>query len=152
MIFLYIGLPLAVAAILPLVGKMSKRLLPDLLSNAVFLSLLVYAATGAKTLLAGGPIVQQVRWLGEAVNIRIALDGFSLFMLMAIQLVSLCVGLFSINYMDHYGAKANYYALLLVMVAGMNGLVLSNDLFNVYIFLEVAAIASYALVAYGLER
>ena len=63
----------------------------------------------------------------------------------------MCVGLYSINYMEHYGAKANYYALLLVMVAGMNGLVLSQDLFSVYIFLEVAAVASYALVAYGLE-
>jgi multicomponent Na+:H+ antiporter subunit D len=133
------------------VGKVSKRRLPDLLSNAVFLSLLVYALTGARTLLAQGPIIQQVRWLGEAVNIRVALDGFGLFMLMAIQLVSLGVGLYSIDYMERYGAKANYYALLLVMVAGMNGMVLSNDLFNVYIFLEVAAIASYALVAYGLE-
>jgi multicomponent Na+:H+ antiporter subunit D len=151
LIFLYIGLPLAVAALLPLVGKVSKRRLPDLLSNAVFLSLLVYALTGARKLLAQGPIIQQVQWLGEAVNIRVALDGFGLFMLMAIQLVSLGVGLYSIDYMERYGAKANYYALLLVMVAGMNGMVLSNDLFNVYIFLEVAAIASYALVAYGLE-
>jgi len=150
LIFIYIGLPLAVAAVLPLVGKASKRVLPDFLSNAVLLGLLVYAVTGAKTLLAQGPIVQQVRWLGEAVNIRIALDGFSLFLLMTIQLVSLCVGLYSINYMEHYGAKANYYALLLVMVAGMNGLVLSQDLFSVYVFLEVAAVASYALVAYGL--
>ena len=53
--------------------------------------------------------------------------------------------------MKHYGSKANYYALFLVMIAGMNGLVLSADLFNVYIFLEVAAVASYALVAFGLE-
>lgn len=151
MIFLYIGLPLAVAAVLPLAGKASKKVLPDLLSNAVLAGLLVYAATGARALLAQGPIVQQVRWFGDAVNIRIALDGFSLFMLMAIQLVSLCVALYSINYMEHYGAKANYHALLLVMVAGMNGLVLSQDLFSVYIFLEVAAVASYALVAYGLE-
>jgi len=152
LIFLYIGLPLAVAAVLPLVGKASKRVLPDILANAALAGLLVYAATGARALLAQGPIVQQVRWLGEAVNIRIALDGFSLFMLMAIQLVSLCVGLYSINYMEHYGAKGNYYALYLVMIAGMNGLVLSTDLFGVYIFLEVAAVASYALVAYGLGR
>ncbi|MCK7471579.1 MAG: hypothetical protein MZU95_13005 [Desulfomicrobium escambiense] len=51
-------------------------------------------------------------WLGEAVNIRLALDGFSLFMLVAISLVGLAVSLFSIDYMEHYGAKANYYALL----------------------------------------
>jgi multicomponent Na+:H+ antiporter subunit D len=54
--------------------------------------------------------------------------------------------------MEHYGAKANYYALFLVMIAGMNGLVLATDLFNVYLFMEVAAVASYALVAFGLGR
>ena len=48
MIFLYIGLPLVVAAILPLVGKVSKKVLPDLLANGVFLFLLVYAVTGGR--------------------------------------------------------------------------------------------------------
>ena len=152
MILLYIGLPLLVAAILPLLGKVSKKALPDVLGNATLAVLLVYAATGARDLLSGGPIVQRLSWFGETVNLQVAVDGFGLFMLMVIQLVSLAVGLYSIAYMDHYGAKANYYALLLVMVAGMNGLVLANDLFNVYIFLEVAAVASYALVAYGLEH
>jgi multicomponent Na+:H+ antiporter subunit D len=38
------------------------------------------------------------------------------------------------------------------MVAGMNGLLLATDLFQVYLFIEVAAIASYALVAFGLEH
>jgi multicomponent Na+:H+ antiporter subunit D len=145
-------LPLLVAAILPLLGKVSKKALPDVLGNATLAVLLVYAATGARDLLSGGPIVQRLSWFGETVNLQVAVDGFGLFMLMVIQLVSLAVGLYSIAYMDHYGAKANYYALLLVMVAGMNGLVLANDLFNVYIFLEVAAVASYALVAYGLEH
>jgi len=152
LIFLYIALPLAVAAVLPLVGKISKKALPDLLGNATLAFLLVYTATGAKALLAGGPLVQRLSWFGETVNLQVSVDGFGLFMLLAVQLVSLAVGLFSVNYMDHYGAKANYYALLLVMIAGMNGLILSADLFNVYIFLEVAAVASYALVAYGLEH
>jgi multicomponent Na+:H+ antiporter subunit D len=152
LLFLYLGLPLLVAALLPLVGKVSKKALPDLLGNATLAFLFVYAATGARTIIAGGPVVQRLSWFGETVNLQVAVDGLGLFMLMAIQLVSLAVGLFSIDYMEHYGAKANYYALLLVMVAGMNGLVLSTDLFNVYIFLEVAAVASYALVAYGLEH
>ena len=71
-------------------------------------------------------------------------------MLVAVSLVGLAASLFSIDYMEHYGAKANYYALYLVMIAGMNGLVLVTDLFGVYLFLEVAAVASYALVAFGL--
>jgi multicomponent Na+:H+ antiporter subunit D len=151
-IFLYIALPLAVAAVLPLVGKISKRLLPDLMANSVFFILLVMAATGGKQLAASGPFVQKLDWLGETFNIQVAVDGFSQFMLLAIALICLAVGLFSINYMEHYGSKAVYYALLLVMAAGMNGLVLVADLFQVYIFLEVAAVASYALVAYGLQH
>jgi len=152
LIFLFIGAPLLVAALMPLIGKISKKFLPDLLSNAVFLFLLVLAATTGRQMISQGPVLKQLQWLGEPINIQVAVDGFSLFMLMAISLVTLCVGLFSINYMDHYGSKANYYALLLMMVAGMNGLVLVTDLFGIYLFLEVAAIASYALVAYGLEH
>ena len=152
MIFLFIGLPLMVAALLPLLGKLSKRFLPDLLANAVFLFLFVLALTSGRQMISQGPVLKQLNWLGEALSIQVAVDGFSLFMLMTIALLTLCVGLFSINYMEHYGAKANYYALLLMMMAGMNGLVLVTDLFGVYLFLEVAAVASYALVAYGLEQ
>ena len=152
MIILFVALPLVVAGILPLVGKVSRRVVPDLLANAALLFLLVYAAIAGRHLIAGGPVLQQLSWFGEPVAIRLALDGFSLLMLLAIALVGLAACLFSIDYMEHYGAKANYYALFLVMIAGMNGLVLATDLFNVYLFMEVAAVASYALVAFGLGQ
>jgi len=35
------------------------------------------------------------------------------------------------------------------MIAGMNGVVLSGDIFNLFVFLEIASIASYALVGFG---
>ena len=38
------------------------------------------------------------------------------------------------------------------MVAGMNGVVLSGDLFNIFVFLEISVISSYALVAFGVEK
>ena len=150
MIILFVALPLVVAGVLPLIGKLSRRVVPDLLANAALLFLVVYAVAAGRPLIGNGPVIQQFALLGESVNLRLALDGFSLLMLLAVSLVGLCVSLFSIDYMEHYGAKANYYALLLIMIAGMNGLVLSTDLFNVYVFLEVAAVASYSLVAFGL--
>ena len=150
MIILFIVLPLVVAGILPLAGRLSRRVLPDLLANATLLALVVYAAIAGRSLIAGGPVLLQPSWLGETIGLRLGLDGFSLFMLMAVSVVGFAACLFSINYMEHYGSKATFYALYLVMMAGMNGLVLASDLFSVYVFLEVAAVASYALVAYGL--
>jgi multicomponent Na+:H+ antiporter subunit D len=148
--FLFIGVPLVLASIMPLIGKISKRVLPDLLTNLALLFLLVYSLTFGRHMLAGGSSIQQLFWFGEPIHIILALDGFSLFMLFTVSLVGLCVSLFSVDYMEHYGAKANFQALFLIMVAGMNGLVLSTDLFGIYLFLEVAAVASYGLVAYGL--
>ncbi|MCX6553896.1 MAG: proton-conducting transporter membrane subunit, partial [Candidatus Aminicenantes bacterium] len=152
MIFLFIIIPLLLASLMPLLGKISKRFLPDLLANATMLFLLVFSVIYAKPLIANGGVIQQAFWFGAPINIRLLVDGFSLFMLFTISLVSLAVTVYSINYMEHYGAKANYYALLLLMIAGMNGLVLSSDLFSIYMFLEVAAVASYALVAFGLGQ
>ncbi len=151
MVFLFIAIPLFTAALLPLAGKVSRRLLPDILANGALLALVVMALTSGRSLAAGNGVLS-LAWLGEPVGIRLAVDGFSMFMLLAISGVGLAVCLFSIDYMEHYGAKGVYYALYLVMIAGMNGLVLSSDLFSIYVFLEVAAIASYALVAYGLGR
>ena len=88
------------------------------------LFLLVLSVLWAKPLIANGGVIQQAFWFGAPLNIRLLLDGFSLFMLFTISLISFAVTLYSIDYMEHYGAKANYYALLLVMIAGMNGLVL----------------------------
>ena len=42
-----------------------------------------------------------------------------------------------------------YYTLLLMLVSGLVGIVFAADLFNVFVFLEVAAIAAYALVGAG---
>jgi multicomponent Na+:H+ antiporter subunit D len=152
MIFPFIAVPLILASIMPLIGRFSKRFVPDLLANLAFLFLLVYSVIIARQLAISGPTINHLLFFNQQLNINMAIDGFSVFMLFTISLVTLCAGLFSINYMEHYGAKANYYALLLIMVAGMNGLVLANDLFQVYLFLEVAAIASYGLVAFGLGQ
>jgi multicomponent Na+:H+ antiporter subunit D len=59
--------------------------------------------------------------------------------------------MYSINYMTHYTDKGKYYTLFLLMLAGLNGVVLSGDMFNLFVFLEITAIASYALVAFGVE-
>ena len=39
-----------------------------------------------------------------------------------------------------------YYALLLLLISGLTGIVLAGDIFNVFVFLEVAALSAYGLV------
>jgi len=78
-------------------------------------------------------------------GINFVLDGLSSLMLVVINLISFCATVFSIDYMKQYTAKRYYYALFLLMVAGMNGVVLTGDFFNLFVFIEIASISSYAL-------
>jgi multicomponent Na+:H+ antiporter subunit D len=51
--------------------------------------------------------------------------------------------------MEQYTFKWKYYCLLMLLLTGLNGVVITGDLFNLFVFLEISSIASYALVAYG---
>ncbi len=48
--------------------------------------------------------------------------------------------------------RAPYYAAFLLCVAGLLGMVVTGDAFNVFVFLEVSSIATYVLVAMGAAR
>jgi multicomponent Na+:H+ antiporter subunit D len=151
MLLLYIAIPLAVAGFLPILSRLWKGL-PDILGSLTMAVLLGLGLSQIPAVAGGGSVLWQAGDTGLPLRIGLMLDGFSLLMLVTIALVSLFACIFSVNYMEHYGGKGSYYALFLVMVAGMNGLVLTTDLFSMYVFLEVAAVASYALVAFGLKH
>jgi multicomponent Na+:H+ antiporter subunit D len=151
MLLLYIAIPLAVAGFLPILSRLWKGL-PDILGSLTMAVLLGMGLSQITAVAGGGSVLWQAGDTGLPLRIGLMLDGFSLLILVTIALVSLFACIFSVNYMEHYGGKGSYYALFLVMVAGMNGLVLTTDLFSMYVFLEVAAVASYALVAFGLKH
>ncbi len=151
---LYVILPLATAFLIPIFGRLIKGFEKALLSLVLlFLTLLsVY-------ILFNGiqePIVYAVGgW--EPVNdvpigIHLVLDGLSVFILLITSLIGFLATFYAISYIKKYTAENNFYALLSLMIAGMNGVILTGDMFNLYVFLEIAVIASYALVAFGTEK
>lgn len=150
MIPLFVAIPLGAAFLMPILGKFFKRV-PDILANLVSFTLLILSLT-----LIGQEIsVYKVGgWEpieGIPIGIYMVVDGLSIFMLIIISLISLLAIIYSVAFIERYTNKTGYYTLFLLMIAGMNGVVLSGDMFNLFVFLEVTAIASYALVAFGTE-
>lgn len=45
-----------------------------------------------------------------------------------------------------------FYTLYLLMVSGALGIVSTNDVFNLYVFVEIASLATYALIAFGEDK
>ncbi len=145
----FVAIPLVAAFFLPVLSGLGKKAktLATLLANAVTVCLLVLAiATIGQT-----GTYEVGRW-PIPLGINMVLDGLSSLLLLAISVVSAAAMLFSTGYMEQYTARAKYLSLFMLMVAGMNGVVLSGDMFNLYVFLEVASIASYALVGFGCDN
>ncbi len=84
-------------------------------------------------------------------GIALVSDGLTVLLLIAINVIAFLCTVFSLKYMTAYTGLPKYYSLFMLMVAGMNGVVVSGDLFNLFVFLEIASVASYALVAFGVE-
>ena len=82
-------------------------------------------------------------------GIALVLDPFSAFMLLMVSIISLTSLLFSIQYIRHLSMDWKYYSLFMLLLSGMNGVIMTGDLFNLFVFMEIALIAAFALVAYG---
>ncbi len=147
----FIAIPLTVAALMPLLARAYEKL-PDVLASLVMAALLGLGIYYIRPIAAGAAFEWDLSAYGLPNAFSLRLDGLALLLLITISMVSLFACLFSVDYMEHYGSKGSFYALFLLMVAGMNGLVMTTDLFNLYVFLEVASITSYALVAFGQQH
>ncbi|MDP2173025.1 MAG: proton-conducting transporter membrane subunit [Candidatus Cloacimonadaceae bacterium] len=153
MIPLYIIIPLGIAFLTIIFGRWLQCLGKYLIIPAM---LFLTGLTFYFVLQAPQTLVYRVGGFADVLKIPAAIflvaDGLTNILLLIISLVGLLVALYSLSYTKQYSGEEKFYALFSLMLAGMYGVVLAGDIFNLYVFLEIASIASYALVAFGIEK
>ncbi|HVO76246.1 MAG TPA: proton-conducting transporter membrane subunit [Ignavibacteriaceae bacterium] len=82
-------------------------------------------------------------------GIIIVMDALTSFTLVMVSIISFTSLIFSIQYIRHLSMSWRYYALFMLLVTGMNGVIITGDLFNLFVFMEIALFSAFALVAYG---
>jgi len=141
---LMVAVPLGVGFLSVLLVKVYKKL-PEILSVLATLFLVI----ASFNLINKDPFNYSMGFWQPPVGISLVVDNLSVLLLLIISCISFLVVLFSIKYLQKYTSKGKYYSLLMLMITGMNGVVLTGDFFNLYVFLEIASVASYALVGFG---
>lgn len=85
------------------------------------------------------------------VGIEFIVNNVSALVLFAISLTMVNVLLYSYKNVDllftSSTKKSYFFACLLLCLSGFIGMVISNDIFNLYVFLEIASVSVYALIA-----
>jgi len=82
------------------------------------------------------------------IDMGILLDPISVMMLVVISTVSLMVHIYSLGYMKGEKGFQRYYAFLSLFTFSMLGLVLSTNIFQMYIFWELVGVSSYLLIGF----
>jgi NADH-quinone oxidoreductase subunit L len=75
-------------------------------------------------------------------------DGLGVFLAAIATVVGSLAVIFSVSYMHGDPQLGRYYALVLLFIGAMVGLVLTNSLLFLFFFWEITALCSYALISY----
>ena len=154
---LIIAIPLVVAFLTLLIGRAGGKARNVLVvASLAFVTFLVIilardisingihiytlGATSPELTLPGGAMVP--------IRIILEVDAMSIFMGIIWAAVSLAAAIYSLSHMARETGQNRFYTLLLLMVTGGFGMMFTGDLFNLFVFLEIASISGAALIAF----
>ncbi len=98
----------------------------------------------------------QTTWLefskGVSIDIGLIIDPISVMMLVVVTFISLMVHIYSLGYIKGEERFPTYYSFLGLFTFSMLGLVLSSNIFQIYIFWELVGVSSFLLIGYYYDK
>jgi len=101
--------------------------------------------------LQNGPLTYHFGGWLPPIGIEYVLDPLSSFVALVVNVIAFFVLCHSggIQEREIPGKSVPYYALVLLFLCGANGIIVTGDLFNLYVFLEIFSLAGYGLIGIG---
>ncbi|MFA5085678.1 MAG: proton-conducting transporter membrane subunit [Candidatus Omnitrophota bacterium] len=143
-------LPLAAAFLIIIFGKI-VRPAGSIIASIASIGLFAISLALSFLITQYGVLIYKVGgWMPPA-GIPMIVDSYSALILLIANLIAMLVTFYSVGYVKIYTDTWKYFTLLMLMMAGVNGVAVSGDIFNMFVYLEIASFATYALVAFGNE-
>jgi proton-translocating NADH-quinone oxidoreductase chain N len=120
--------------------------LTALLFTGAMITLMILGHQVRTALASGAPLPAWGNFDPGGASLRAEPGG--LFITIIATALGLCVAIYSGRYLTLDRRYKTYYPLLLLMVAGLQGLLMATDLFALYIFCELMSVTAYVLVAF----
>lgn len=155
---LILFLPLAAFLIQIFFGKRLPRQGDWVSIGAVIITLVLSVSMLMTMFLNGDPHLKteaSFLWIDLGVfkiELGFLIDNITIVMLTVVSLISTMTHIFSLAYMKGDVRYSRYYAYLGLFTFSMNGIVLSNNLFSLYIFWELVGLSSYLLISHWFEK
>lgn len=84
------------------------------------------------------------------IGIEFLVDEFSALMTLVVLTLSILIIIYSLKDLEHEIESSrmySYYTLVFLLIFSMIGMIFTNDMFNLYVFMEILSITSVAIIA-----
>jgi len=139
----------------PLVILLRQRRLSWAVATAASICAFAIAVTLTAGILAEGELTYLMGSWPAPWGIELGVDAFSALMLLIVtgaSSLALLAGVQSLDRDIEAERQPLFYAAWLLALAGLAGILVTADAFNVFVFMEISSLASYVLVAGGPDR
>ncbi len=107
----------------------------------------------APAIFDGQTVVEFLPWVPQiGLNLGFRLDGLSLMFAGLIMGIGLLIILYASYYLSPTDSVAKFYAVMMLFMAAMLGVVLSDNLLLLVVFWELTSVSSFLLVGYWSHR
>jgi len=146
-------LPLLLGTLLPLwLGKRSRPL-TALATFAVTLASLAALLSQAPAVMRGDTVMNRWDWVPElGLNLVFRLDGLSLMFAGLILFIGLLIVTYAHWYLSAKDSVTKFFSEMMLFMAAMLGVVLSDNLLLLVVFWELTSLSSFLLVGYWSHR
>jgi proton-translocating NADH-quinone oxidoreductase chain L len=145
-------LPLVSSLFVPLIAKYSVKarnyfvvaIAVTTVGMALSLVPSVFLGSGAGT-------GTSVAWI-SGINAGVFIDPLSVLFTTLVAFFGLIIAIYSLGYMKGEEGLTRYYFLLMLFIGSMIGLVISDNLIQMFIFWEMVGLCSYSLISFWYKR
>ncbi len=144
--------PLIACMFVPLIAKKG-----DKIRNYFVIAVAAVTAAFAFSLVPGifsgngQPTESTIPWIA-GISAGVYIDPLSVLFTCLVGFFGLVIVIYSLGYMKGEEGLTRYYFLILLFIGSMVGLVISDNLLQMFIFWEMVGLCSYALVAFWYKR
>ena len=131
---LLIIIPLGFAFVIPFFGFISKKIIKFIPFVALLFNLIICIKLFPRVL--EQPVTVSIGGFAPPFGINLVAGPVGILFASLIALVGLLVSIYAFDYIRE-GSREKYHMLYLVLLTGATGVVLTGDIFNLFVFFEI---------------
>lgn len=149
---LQVVVPMLIAPVVILLAPRGLAWAASTMASVLTFAIAIQIVQGV---LSGGPMIYLMGSWPAPYGIELMVDSFSALLLLVVtgaSVFALISGRESLDSQIDAGRQPLFYSAWLLALAGLSGILVAADAFNIFVFMEISSLASYVLIAGGPDR